>query len=219
MNRWMGTIGTGALILVAAAATGQAQQRGMTGGQMHADTTPAASPCPRGMGGIGMMGMMHGPGMMRGPAGEGAGMMKMRRGTGHGMMGHGMMGPRMGMMGASPSMLLAHRDVLELTGEQVTRLEELREKHQGMMKGMHKGMMAVRSQMHGAMSADSLDMEDYRSAAEAMADQMVGHHVQMARFRKQVLDVLTSEQREKLRTGMQMMRHMIGGRGTGGSMH
>ena len=222
MNRWMGTIGTVLALLVATAATGQAQQQGMMGGQMHADTTPAASPCPGGMGGMGMMGMM------RGMAGDSAGMMQMRHGMGPGMMGGGMgmmgsgamMGGRgmMGMMGANPSMLLAQRDVLELTDDQVTRLEELREKQQGMMQGMHKGMMAVRSQMQDAMAADSLDMEAYRNAVEAMADQMVGHHMQMARFREQVLDVLTPEQREKLQTGMQMMRHMMGGQGMGGPM-
>lgn len=214
MNRWIGTIGAAALLVTATATASHAQQRGMMGGKMHADTTPAATPCPRGMGGMGMMGMMHGRGMMRGMAGDSAGTMQMRRGAGHGMMGRGM-----GMMGARPSMLLAHREVLELDESQVTRLQELQEKQRGMMKGMHRGMMAVRSQMQDAMSTDSLDMEDYRSAVEAMADQMVGHHMQRARFREQVLDVLTAEQREKLRTDMQTMRHTRGGRGTGGSMH
>lgn len=218
MNRWIGTTGTVLALLVATAATGQAQQKGMMGGQMHADTTPAATPCP---GGMGMMGMM------RGMAGDSAGMMRMRGGMGPGMMGGGMgmmgsgamMGGRgmMGMMGASPSMLLSQRDVLELDDDQVARLEELREKQQGMMQGMHESMMAVRNQMRDVTVADSLDMEAYRKAVEAMADQMVGHHMQMARFREQVLDVLTAEQREKLQTGVQMMRHMMGG-GMGGPM-
>lgn len=212
MNRWMGTIGSVLALLVATAATGQAQQQGMMGGQMHADTTPAATPCPGGMSGMGMMGMMQGPGMMRGMAGDSAGMMRM----GPGMMGGGM--GMMGMMGAGPSMLLAQRDVLELTEDQVARLEELREKQQSMMQGMHKGMMAVRSQMQDVTAADSLDMEAYRKAVEGMADQMVSHQMQMASFREQVLDVLTPEQREKLQTGMQMMRHMMGGRGMGGPM-
>lgn len=219
MNRWTGRIGTVLALMVATAATGQAQQQGMMGGQMHADTTPTATRCP---GGMGMMGMM--PGM----AGDSAGMMQMRGGMGPGMMGGGMgmMGSgammsgsgMMGMMGAGPSMLLAQRDVLELTDDQVQRLEELETKQKGMMKGMHRGMMVVRSQMQDAMAADTLDMEAYRKAVEAMADQMVSHHMQMARFRTQVLDVLTPEQREKLQTGMQMMRHMMGGPGMGGPM-
>ena len=214
MNRWIGAFGTALVVVLATAATGQAQQQGMMGGQMHADTTPAATPCP---GGMGMMGMMRGHGMMgmmRGMPGDSAGMMRMGRGMGPGMMGGGM--GMTGMMGANPSMLLAQRDVLELDDDQVARLEELREKRQGMMQGMHQGMMAVRGQMQDAMAADSLDMEAYRNAVEAMADQMVGHRMQMARFSEQVLDVLTAEQREKLRTGMRMMRHMMGG--TGGPM-
>lgn len=196
INRWIGTLGTALMLLVATSAAGQAQQQGEMHGKMHADTTPAAAPCPRAMGGMGMMGMMHGRGM-------------------RGMM-HGMKGQGAGMMGANPSMLLAQRDVLALTEDQVQRLERLEEKQKGMMKGMHKGMMAVRSQMQDAMGAESPDMETYRSALEEMADQMVSHHMQMARFQQQVLDVLTSEQREKLQTGMQMMRHMMGGHGTGG---
>jgi len=225
-NGWLRTVGTATALLLATSASGQAQQPGMMGGQMHGDTTPAATPCPWGMGG---MGMMHGHGMMgmmRGMAGDSAGMMHMRRGMGPGMMGGGMgmMGSgammsgrgMMGMMGASPSMLLSQRDVLALDDDQVARLEELREKQQGMMQGMHRGMMAVRGQMQDVMAADSLDMEAYRKAVEAMADQMVGHHMQMARFHEQVLDVLTPEQREKLQTGMRMMRRMMGG--TGGPM-
>lgn len=218
-RRSVGALGTAMMLVAATAATGQAQQQGMMGGQMHADTTPSATSCP------GSMGMM---GMMRGMAGDSAGMMQMRRGMGPGMTGGGMgmmeggamMSGRgmMGMMGTNPSMLLAQRDVLELTDDQVSRLEELREEQKGMMKGMHQGMMAVRGQMQDVTAADSLDMDAYRKAVEGMADQMVGHHMQMASFREQVLDVLTPEQREKVQTGMQMMRHMMGGRGMGGAM-
>jgi len=183
-NGWLTTIGTAMALLLATSVSGQAQQSGMMGGQMHRDTVPAAAPCPGGMGGMGMM-------------------------QGRGMMGGGM--GMMNMMGTSPSMLLSQRDVLELTEDQVAQLEELQQKQQGMMQGMHAGMMAVRSQMQDVMAADSLDMDAYRKAVEAMADQMVGHQMQMARFREQVLDVLPPEQREKVRTGMQMMRHMMGG--------
>lgn len=200
-NGWIGTLATAAVLLVVTSTTADAQQRGM----MHGDTTSAAMRCPGGMGGMDMMHDrdMMGHGTMHGRQG----MMGMRRG----------MGPAtMGLMGPGPAMLLSQRDVLELTGDQVARLEELREKKQSMMKGMHEGMSAVRSRMQDVTAADDLDLEAYRSALESMADQMVGHHMQMARFRGQVLDVLTSEQRAKLQTGMKMMRHMMGGRGMGG---
>jgi Spy/CpxP family protein refolding chaperone len=215
MNRWIGTLGTALMVLVATSAAGQAQQQGEMHGQMHADTTPSATPCPRAMGGMGMMGMMHGrgmQGMMHGMKGESAAMMR----GGMGMMGGMSMMARSGMMGANPSMLLAQKDVLELTDDQVQRLERLEEKQKGMMEGMHESMMTVRSQMRDAMAAAPPDMDAYRSALEEMADRMVSHHMQRARFQQQVLDVLTSEQREKLQTGMQMMRHMMGGHGTGG---
>lgn len=158
--------------------------------------------------GVAQQGMMHGrmhadttPAAAQCPGGGGMSMMGM-------MQGRGMMG----MMGAGPSVLLAQRDVLGLDDDQVARLEALREEQQGMTEGMHRGMMAVRGQMQHVMAADSLDLEAYRSALEDMADQMVGHHMQMARFHERVQAVLTPEQREKVRTGMRMMRHMMGSR-------
>ena len=207
-NSRIGTIGVAVMLLVATSMTANAQQRGMMQGRMHGDTAPAAMRCPGGPGG---MGMMQGHRMRGGMHGM-PGTMSMMRGMGPGMMG----GHR--MMGANPSMLLAQGDVLELTDDQVARLEKLQEE-QAMMRGMHEGMTAARSQMRDAMAADSLDMEAYRKAVEAMADQMTGHHMQMARFHEQVLNVLTPGQRGKVRTGMQMMRHMMDGSGMGGPMH
>lgn len=81
------------------------------------------------------------------------------------------------------------------------------------MKGMHGEMMAARSQMRDATAVGSVDLAEYRKALESMANRMVSHHMQRARFRQQVLDVLTVEQRERLETGMRMMRHMMGGHG------
>ena len=207
MNRWSWTLGAGMVLLLAATSGAHAQQKGMMRGQMHADT---ARSCPGGMGGMGMMhghGMMGGmhraKGMMRGARGDSAAPMPMRRGG-------------MGMMGARPAQLLAQRDELGLTDDQVTRLEELGEKQRGMMQGMHTGMMAVRSQMRNMTEADSLELDAYRSALEAMADQMVGHRMQWARFQQQVLGVLTPEQREQVEARTSRPGHMRRGAGPGG---
>ena len=119
----------------------------------------------------------------------------------------------MGMMGARPARLLAQRDRLELTDDQVARLEELREDQKRMRQGMHTGMMAVRSRMRDVTEADSLDLGAYRSALEAMADQMVGHRMQWARFEQQVMEVLTPEQRASVQRGAPGPGHMMRGPG------
>lgn len=209
MNRWSWTLGAGLVLILAATAGAHAQQRGMMRGQMHADT---ATSCPGGMGGMGM-GMMHGhgmmggmdraKGMMRGARGDSAGPTPMRRGG-------------MGMMGARPARLLAQRDELGLTDDQVARLEELGEKQRDMMRGMHTGMTAVRRQMRDVTAPDSLDLDAYRSALEAMADQMVGHRMQWARFQQRVLGVLTPEQREQVEARTKRPGHMMRGAGPGG---
>lgn len=207
MNRWSWTLGAGMVLLIAVSTGAQAQQRGMMRGQMHADT---ATSCPGVMGAMGMMhghGMMGGmhraKGMMRGARGDSAAPMPMRRGG-------------TGMMAVPPARLLAQRDGLGLTDDQVTRLEELGEKQRDMMQGMHAGMRAVRSQMRDVTEADSLDLDAYRSALEAMADQMVSHRVQWARFQQQVLGVLTPEQRERVEARAPRPGHMMRGGGPGG---
>lgn len=222
MIRWIGKLGTALMLVAATGTAGQAQQQGMMRGQMHGDTTPETAPCPTGMGGMGMMEMTRGRGMMgmmHGAAGHSAGIAPMRSGMmggGMGMTGGMPMMGKSGMMGAGPSMLLAQRDVLELTDDQAQRLEQLQAEKQAMMKEMHEGMTAVRSEMRDAMGAGSPDLEAYRSALETMADQMVSHHMQRAQFQQQVLDVLTTVQRDRLQTGMRMMRHMMSDPGTGG---
>lgn len=128
---------------------------------------------------------------MRG-GGMGAGEMQGMRARGSGTMAGG-------MMGARPSALLARSASLELSDDQVRRLEELQEKERGMMSGMHVEMSAVRTQLQDVLSAVPLDMDAYRSALETRADVMVGHQMRWARLSQQALEILTTEQRDRWR--------------------
>lgn len=174
------------------------------------------------------------------PGMSGHGMM-MKGAMGHGMMGHGMMGcPMMGegmmgegtmgegtmggmmtghamMMGVGPSpgMLLQRRDALELTDDQVARLEEIRDELSGAMQGHMTVMMSVRREAAEALQDETRDLNAYEETLERGASQMVQAHMAMARAADRTRDVLTAEQWEKVREqGMTghpgMMRHRSG---------
>jgi len=209
MKKWIAGLGTAAAMVLTLTVPGSAQQAS-GGGADAADTVPAAAPCPGGMGGMmgmepgrrgGMMGQGqgHGRGMagMRGRATGGGAMYGLQGGHGMRARGSGMMGG--GMMGARPSALLARSETLDLSQDQVRRLEELQESERGMMRGMRAEMSAVRTQLQDVLSADALDMDAYRAALEARADVMVGHRMRWARLSQQSLEVLTTEQRDRWR--------------------
>lgn len=135
----------------------------------------------------------------------------MMRMQGHGeMMGMGMMGM---MATPTPTMLLHQREALALSEEQVERLEAL---HEGMAgtRGEHmESMRAAHERLAEQARDPDLDLAAYESTLRSLADAHVGMHVEMARVGQQARDVLTAEQQEKLRTGMQFMRGMQGMRG------
>lgn len=175
---------TALLALMVVPAGAQQHQHGQDEG------TGMMSSCPmmQGMHGH-MMGGMHGD-TMQGMQGA------MRDG---GMMG--MMGP----MHMGPAMLLQASDDLELTAEQTERLAALRDRsgpeHQ---EHMQSAMAACRTAA-AALEGDSPDLEAYAVALNETADHMVMVHVAMARVALEAREILTAEQREKLRNMMGTM--------------
>lgn len=153
----------------------------------------------------GMMPMCHQ--MMSSMAGRGMGM-------GEGMMG--MMGSRaMGMM-LSPRVILMQKDALDLSDEQIERLESLQHRmDHGREPGMSQGH-SMMQQLEKALDPENPDLETYESLLNQMADHHVQMQVQMARLGIEALDVLTADQREKVRYGMKLMHGMMGGMMMGG---
>lgn len=213
------TIAIGTALLLSTA--GLHAQTGNMSGEA-ADTIPGMrghGTMMKGATGHGMMGhgMMGCPMMGEGMMGEGM--------MGEGMMSEGRLGGMMTghamMMGAGPSpgMLLQRRDALELTDDQVARLEEIRDEASGAMQGHMTVMMSARREAAEALQDETPDLDAYEEALERAASQMVQAHMAMARTADRTHDVLTAEQWEKVREqGMTghpgMMRHH-GGAGSG----
>lgn len=156
------------------------------------------------------MGQMHGqrpdtmPGMM------GQGMMM------GGMMGQGMMqmmGHGMGMMatgGPGPAVILRMGDALELTEDQVSRLERIQEDASAARRPHMEAAMSAHRTGAQALQGDSPDFTAYEQALSEAATHMVQAHVAMARASVRAREVLTEEQLGQLHSGMRMMRGMMG---------
>jgi Spy/CpxP family protein refolding chaperone len=177
----------------------------------------AAAPQVAGMHGqdpnaAGSMGMAQG--MMMG------GMM------GQGMMGSGMMqmmGQGMGMMatgGPGATAILRMHDALNLTDDQVKRLEKIQQDLQTTVQPQMAAMMSTQNAAAQALRGDSPDFNAYQQSLQAAANVMVQAHVAMARSQVEARNVLTTEQRQKLQTqGGQMMQGTMGAYGWGDMMH
>lgn len=125
----------------------------------------------------------------------------MQRGM-HGMHEGGMMGQmgamRMGAAHVGPRLLIDLESELELSDDQVARLEKIRDEHDPVMQAMHENMMNLREKVSSART------ENDWSALEELIDQQADLHAKMAKSRlnveRQSLDVLSAEQRQQVET-------------------
>lgn len=134
-----------------------------------------------------------GPGMMRGDMGP---------------------GPRIG--GAPARMLLGQRERLQLTDEQVRRLEALDATQREALRPNEPAMLRARADLMEAMQRDNI--EAARTALDRLSRIRNDQVIAQMRARKDARDVLTAEQRARIDDmragGMRRMRPAAGpGRG------
>ena len=155
--------------------------------------------------------------------GQGSGMGRgmMEGGMLGGMMGNGMMsaevmdmmGHGVGMMatgGPGPETILRMGDALNLTAEQRSRLQAIQTEYTDSVLPLMAGVREAHESAAAALEGESPDFEAYERALREGAEQMVQAHVAIARAATEARDVLTDEQRERLRGGAQMMQGMMG---------
>jgi len=165
---------------------------------------------------------------MHGQGPNAAGSMGMARGMmmggmmGQGMMGSGMMqmmGQGMGMMatgGPGATAILRMREALDLSDDQVSRLEKIREDLQATVGPQMTAMMSTQSAVAQALQGETPDFNAYQQSLQAAANIMVQTHVAMARSQVDARNVLTPEQRQKLQTqGLRMLHDSMGAYGWG----
>lgn len=160
-------------------------------------------------GGSGMMqgGMMQG-GMMQGGMMQGGmmqgGMMQSGMMQG-GMMQGGMMG--MGMAGGA-GMILGLEESLDLSEDQVQRLEEMQESIRDEVQQHMSQAMEARQAAMEALQSDSPDLGSYEESLREAADHSILAHTAMARSDLEARQLLTAEQQKDLAYTRSMMMEM-----------
>ena len=146
----------------------------------------------------GMMGQGMMPGQMRGTMGPMMGHMQ--------MMG-GMTGPMMRGMAFEPGRLLMHKDVLQLTDQQVSKLTALRDAaktaHDAAMKDMQTHLQEMLPLLQAA-SPDTAKIKPHFQAAQAA---MANAHWAMLVASTQARAVLTDAQRGRVEGWADAMQH------------
>lgn len=151
-----------------------------------------------------------------------AGMEMMQGGMMQGMHGQqGMMGGMM-EMAAGPGMILRLQESLDLSEDQVAKLEALQEStRQEMHPHMMQGMQAMRS-ASDLLDSDSPDLGAYEAQLREGTNHMVLAHITMAQAAVDARELLTANQRERLALARSMMKEMRQGempQGMMGGMH
>lgn len=128
---------------------------------------------------------------------------------GHGMMG-GMRGPGMMMgRGGSPAAMLAHmKTPLNLSDDQVKRLEALAATQKAALQPNEGAMLRARADLADARKGEG-DLPLTRKALEKLAALRVDGAIAHLKAMQEARAILTAEQRDKLPT----MRGRMGGRG------
>lgn len=122
--------------------------------------------------------------------------------------------PMMMGMAEGPEAVLRHRESLDLTTDQVTRLETLREEVGETRQAAMERMRPMHDEI-AAATGDTFDEAAVRAAFSRMADLHEDIGVTMLRARHQTSRVLTEDQREAL-AGLRSGRGMHGTEGMAG---
>jgi Spy/CpxP family protein refolding chaperone len=215
--RWTTTTTTMLLVLCATPAAAQTPGSMGHGAMPHGGQQGMMAPCwnggaigPGRMGqgmGTGRMGAMHGQGT------AGAGTMGAGAMMGFGPAGMmGWMGP-IGLEGAGtdPVALLGAADALELSPAQRDRLDAIA----GTERQDREEQMGVASDAYrraaDALQAGPADLKAYEQALQEAANAVVQARVATARARSEAGEVLTPEQRTKLRDSVALVGSMVCG--------
>ncbi|ABI56735.1 Spy/CpxP family protein refolding chaperone [Alkalilimnicola ehrlichii MLHE-1] len=172
----------------------------------------------------GMQGMMGGGHGAQGIQGGGMGMMQdcpMMGGASGGMQGtmsRGMHGGGQGGMGMHGGVGMMRG--LDLDEDQQAQLRERRSEHRHKQFRRMAEMMDLREEMQALLGAERPDPDAVRELHDRMADLHGDMMVDRIRLRNDMQDILTDEQRERMREGMgerrgDMYRHG----GHGGRQH
>lgn len=121
-----------------------------------------------------------------------------------------MMGPMMRGMAFDPEHLLARKDALELTPQQVTRLTTLRDAMKTAHDAAHADMQAHMKEMAAVLKASAPDTAQLKTHFQAMQAAMGRAHWAMLVAAAQARAALTDAQRGRVDGWADMMQEHMG---------
>lgn len=113
-------------------------------------------------------------------------------------------GPRGGMAMSPARALLGMRERLDLTEDQVRRLEALATSQRAALRPNEPAMLRARADLAEAMQRDNLD--GVRTAMERMSRVRIDATIARLQARRQAREILTAEQRARLEEPGPVMR-------------
>lgn len=116
-------------------------------------------------------------------------------------------------MTPAPRMLLAQREPLGLSDQQVDRLEQLQDRLESAVTKHREAMGPLHEQLAGMQGAEKLDVGRYEKLLRQASDRRIALQVERARIGQEALQVLSEQQRSNVRYGMRMQRMMEPGYG------
>lgn len=87
--------------------------------------------------------------------------------------------------------------ILDLSAEQQKTIEGLTEKHWAERQKMRDNMLTIRDQMRDLRFSQDADADQFRTIARQQADLKADMMAQRIQHKKDIMDVLTPEQRDK----------------------
>jgi hypothetical protein len=107
-----------------------------------------------------------------------------------------------------PEFLLGQKDALNLSDQQVERLEQLRNELSEARANHIDRVRVLRQRVEEALSGEQPDLDLYQSALQSLADEYVAMQVETARDSQKALAVLNDTQRSYVRFAVQAMHQM-----------
>lgn len=115
----------------------------------------------------------------------------------------------MPMMTPGPSMILRMREALELTPQQVQRLERIRDSVEQAYEPHAEQAKTALREAASVLESETPDLSRYEAKLLEAANHHVLAHVSRTRGWLQAREVLTAEQRSNVEFGMKVMRQMM----------
>lgn len=116
-------------------------------------------------------------------------------------------------MRPGPRMLLAQREALNLSDQQVERLDKLQERMATVATQHRDEMGALRDEFAALGASETLDVGRYEKLLRRNADLRVDLQVEQAKIGQEALAALDDQQRSNVRYGLRMQQMMHPGAG------